>query len=126
MALDINRDAVRKYALRSGLELKLLEDGTRDLREYIFVFADAVIKNSGEISSSRLYPATFVDAGDESGIVVTFRDVPEAITGGETFGEALEYAKDALTVAKDFYTERGQVPPVPSAPMPGDVMVEML
>lgn len=35
----------------------------------------------------------------DGGFVVTFPDVPEAITGGVTRSEALEMAEDALTVA---------------------------
>jgi antitoxin HicB len=44
------------------------------------------------------YYAEFVPDPD-GGFVVTFPDVPEAITGGETRTQALDMAADALTVA---------------------------
>ncbi|MTH98115.1 type II toxin-antitoxin system HicB family antitoxin [Roseibium sp. RKSG952] len=46
--------------------------------------------------------ATFyaeLTADPDGGFVVTFRDLPEAITGGGTRAEALEMAADALAVA---------------------------
>lgn len=50
------------------------------------------------------YPARFEPA-DEGGFVVTFRDIPEAITEGDTLDEAREMAADALLTAMDFYFE---------------------
>lgn len=44
------------------------------------------------------YPAIF-EPGDESGIVVTFPDVPEAITEGTDLDDARVMAADALGVA---------------------------
>jgi antitoxin HicB len=44
------------------------------------------------------YPAEFTPA-DEGGFVVTFCDVPEAITQGETVEECIEDATDALDEA---------------------------
>jgi antitoxin HicB len=43
------------------------------------------------------YPARFAKDGD--GFVVTFRDVPEAITQGDDLTEALANAEEALSVA---------------------------
>jgi antitoxin HicB len=51
------------------------------------------------------YPATLTPDQDDGGYVVTFRDVPEAITQGEDVEEALRNAADALTVALEFYAE---------------------
>ena len=45
-----------------------------------------------------IYPA-YVEADPDGGFIVTFPDVPEAITGGKTRPEALEMAEDALAVA---------------------------
>jgi len=42
-----------------------------------------------------VYPAKFECAGD--GITVTFPDIPEAITDGDSEREAMEYAVDAIT-----------------------------
>jgi antitoxin HicB len=50
----------------------------------------------------------------EGGFTVTFPDVPEAITQGETRAEALAEAEDALTTALSFYVDSGQVLPMPS------------
>jgi len=70
------------------------------------------------------YPATFT-AQPEGGFVVTFRDIPEAITQGDSEQEALEMAEDVLISAMDFYVEdRRQVPP-PSAPQPDDRLVRL-
>lgn len=88
-----------------------------------------------------LYPAQFEDTTtehevidrdggyvlvkDNEGFVVTFRDVPEAITQGDTFLEAVEMAQDALRTAMEFYDERGEDYPKPSAPQIGDVMINL-
>ena len=48
--------------------------------------------------------------------LVTFPDIPEAITQGETETKALIAARDALDTALDFYFEAGRVVPTPSAP----------
>ena|SRR5450830_127067 len=71
-----------------------------------------------------LYPATF--APDKSGgFVVTFRDIPEAITQGDTEEEAIEMAQDALITAMDFYFEDRRPVPAPSARQPEDKYVEL-
>ncbi len=46
-----------------------------------------------------LYPARFTPDKKDGGYVVTFRDIPEAITQGETTDECLEEAAGALQVA---------------------------
>jgi len=51
----------------------------------------------------------------EGGFTVTFPDVPEAITQGETEQEAAAMAEDALVTALSFYTDRGETLPQPSA-----------
>jgi antitoxin HicB len=48
------------------------------------------------------------------GFVVTFPDIPEAITQGETRKEALEMAQEALGAALEFYFEDRRVVPVPA------------
>ena len=45
------------------------------------------------------YPVRLSEDRDDGGYVVTCRDIPEVITQGDTFNEALEYAADALDVA---------------------------
>jgi len=53
------------------------------------------------------YPVT-LEPQPEGGFVVTFRDVPEAITQGEDEDEALLRAVDALETALSFYTDAGR------------------
>jgi antitoxin HicB len=53
------------------------------------------------------YAATLTPDEEDGGYVVTFRDVPEAITQGDTLEEALHNAADVLTVALEFLC-RGQ------------------
>ena len=60
-----------------------------------------------------------LEAAEEGGYVVTFPDVPEAITQGENEAEALMHAIDALETALSFYTDAGSDLPQPSAPSRG-------
>lgn len=50
----------------------------------------------------------------EGGFTVTFPDVPEAITEGETTAEAATMAEDALVTALSFYTDHAESLPRPS------------
>lgn len=59
------------------------------------------------------YPVV-LEAQPEGGFVVTFADIPEAITQGEDEDEALLYAIDALEIALSFYIEARRQLPVPS------------
>ncbi|MCX7162901.1 MAG: type II toxin-antitoxin system HicB family antitoxin [Betaproteobacteria bacterium] len=59
------------------------------------------------------YPV-ILEAQPEGGYVVTFPDVPEAITQGEDEDEALLYAIDALETALSFYVDDRRLLPVPS------------
>ena len=59
------------------------------------------------------YPV-ILEAQSEGGFVVTFPDVPEAITQGEDEDEALLYAVDALETALSFYVEARKPLPLPS------------
>lgn len=68
------------------------------------------------------YPATFAPA-EEGGFVVTFRDIPEAITQGDDEAEALTEAQDALVTAMDFYFEDNRPVPAPSKARAGERLV---
>ena len=72
----------------------------------------------------RGYPARF-QAAKEGGFTVTFRDVPEAITEGDTRDEAEAAAADALETALSFYIADRKPLPAPSAPRRGERMVEL-
>lgn len=58
-------------------------------------------------------------------ILVSFPDIPEAITQGDDRAHALEMAKEALEVAMDFYFEDRRPIPMPSKPKRGQVLVEL-
>lgn len=69
------------------------------------------------------YPARLAPDGD--GFVVTFRDIPEAVTSGDTMDEALDMAADALLTAMDFYIEDKRVVPPPSDLKKGEQLVAL-
>ncbi|MFZ5536515.1 MAG: type II toxin-antitoxin system HicB family antitoxin [Pseudomonadota bacterium] len=50
----------------------------------------------------------------EGGYLVTFPDIPEAVTQGEDQDEALLYAVDALETALELYVDARRPLPVPS------------
>ena len=55
------------------------------------------------------YPALFEPEG--KGFVVTFPDIPEAITEGNSAAEAMEYAVDALqTILSEYINRRIEIP----------------
>ena len=61
----------------------------------------------------------------EGGYTVTFPDIPEAITCGESIEDALYHAKDALESAMDFYLDDKRPVPTPSKPKRGQHTVEL-
>ena len=70
------------------------------------------------------YPV-HLEAAEEGGFVVTFPDIPEAITQGEDKDDALLHASDALETALDFYLDEGREVPLPSRPKHGQPVVEL-
>lgn len=69
------------------------------------------------------YPAKLTADGESW--LVTFPDIPEALTSGKTKQEALEMASDALTTAIDFYFEDRRTVPLPSKMAAGMHPVEL-
>ncbi|WP_339343318.1 type II toxin-antitoxin system HicB family antitoxin [uncultured Psychrobacter sp.] len=69
------------------------------------------------------YPARIQPTDD--GYVVTFRDIPEANTQGDTFDEAVEMAEDALLTALTFYFEDNRTVPAPSQPKPKETQIDL-
>jgi antitoxin HicB len=67
------------------------------------------------------YPITLTPDGDT--VLVTFADVPEALTFGADEGEALLQAVDALETALSFYVEARKPLPVASKPKRGQKTV---
>ena len=62
---------------------------------------------------------------DGSSFFVSFPDIPEALTQGETLEEALAMGKDALETALEFYFEDERTVPLPSKPKRGQTVVEL-
>ena len=71
------------------------------------------------------YPAKFTRDQAAGGFVVTFPDVPEAITQGDTMEEAVAMASEALELALTFYTEKWIDLPKPSAMKRGMHMIRI-
>ena len=71
------------------------------------------------------YPAKFTPDKTDGGFVVTFPDVPEAITQGDTMEEAMAMASEALELALTFYTEKGADLPEPGSLKRGMRMVRV-
>jgi antitoxin HicB len=69
------------------------------------------------------YPVKLTPDRTSGGFVVTFPDIPEAITQGETVDEALKMAQDALETALDFYFDDRRSVPAPSRPKRGQRFV---
>lgn len=69
------------------------------------------------------YPATIARDGD--GFVMSFPDIPEALTGAKSRSEVLELAVDALTTAMDFYFEDRRTVPLPSPLKRGQVAIDL-
>jgi antitoxin HicB len=69
------------------------------------------------------YPVKILREAD--GYTVTFPDIPEAITCGDTEEEALRHATDALETALDFYFEQNRPVPLPSRARRGQPVVEL-
>lgn len=72
----------------------------------------------------RAYAAALM-ADPDGGFTVTFRDVPEAITEGDSREEALLRAEDALESALAMYVAAKEPLPTPSAAQPGEAVVPL-
>ena len=72
-----------------------------------------------------MYPVTLTPDIADGGFVVTFADIPEAITQGDTKAEALAAAKEALETALDFYFEDKRAVPAPSKAKRGQNVIEL-
>jgi len=69
------------------------------------------------------YPVVLTADETDGGFVVTFPDVPEAITQGEDVLDALAQAADALEEAVAGRIRRGDDIPAPSRPLRGQHLV---
>lgn len=98
-----------------GVTLLNIQEFTKDEFTKFLSDPDAVYDNN----KTYTFPATFYECPESGGFVVTFRDVPGAITQGQTFDEAVDMAQDALlTILKD-----ESIIPTPSNISHGDVCI---
>lgn len=67
-----------------------------------------------------IYPAIITQHAQDD-FVVTFPNIPEAITGGASRQEAITNAEDALEEAILEYLSQGAAPPLPPAAKEGEV-----
>ena len=74
---------------------------------------------------STRYPVTLKFDEATKVYTVSFVDIPEAITLGDTIEEALSMAADALLTAMDFYFEDRRPVPMPSKPAKGQHTVRL-
>lgn len=72
-----------------------------------------------------VYPVVLRPQEEGCGFIVSFPDVPEAITDGDTREEALTEAADALVGAMGFYVEAREPIPTPSMIPPGQDAVAL-
>ena len=72
-----------------------------------------------------IFPVNLKHDKKDGGFVVTFPDIPEAITQGNTVEEALAMAHEALETALEFYFEDKRAVPVPSNSKRGQNVVEL-
>jgi antitoxin HicB len=71
------------------------------------------------------FPINLTADLEDGGFVVTFPDIPEAITQGDTKEEAIAMAQDALETAIEFYFEDKRSVPAPSKLKRGQHAVEL-
>ena len=69
------------------------------------------------------YPVTLTHDEADGGFVVTFVDIPEAISQGETVAEAMKAARAALETALDFYFDDKRAVPAPSKAAAGQALI---
>jgi len=71
------------------------------------------------------YPVVLTPDEGDGGFVVTCRDLPEAITQGNSIAEAIEQAEGALQAAIESRIEDGMELPIPSRPRKGEHSVHV-
>ena len=71
------------------------------------------------------YPVTRTPDKKDGGFVAKLKDIPEAITQGDTVAQALSAATEALESALDFYFEDKRAVPAPSRPKHGQPVVDL-
>jgi len=81
------------------------------------------MKRGETTAFSFLYPTRL--RRSRGRVLVSFRDMPEALTEGDSRRDALAAAEDCLEEAVAGRIRRGDVVPPPSAPLTGEVIVAL-
>ena len=76
------------------------------------------------MSRMLAYPVALERDTNDS-LLVTFPDIPEAVTSAHDETQLLQTASDALESALAFYFEDGRAIPMPSNPQPGQQVVAL-
>ena len=71
------------------------------------------------------YPCQLKPDEPAGSFSVTFPDIPEALTGGSSMGEAMENAQEALELAISSRLDNGEEIPEPSHTKPGEQLVPL-
>ncbi|WP_372088691.1 type II toxin-antitoxin system HicB family antitoxin (plasmid) [Tistrella mobilis] len=71
------------------------------------------------------YPIDLTPEADGSAVTAQAPDVPGVTTWGDGTAEALRNVADALVAGIEVWIGRGEPIPMPSAPRPGQVMVDL-
>lgn len=75
------------------------------------------------------YPSAFTRASEwaptDTGLVITFRDLPEAVTQAESDLEAMGAAEECLTTVIEARLRAAAPVPHPSVPLPGEQLVRL-
>jgi antitoxin HicB len=72
------------------------------------------VRKKEALTRTFVYAAR-IEKGDDGGIVVSFPDVPEAITQGDNQADAMVQAREALAMALLTYPMRGRAVPIAKA-----------
>lgn len=108
--------------LDNGLKNEVIKGSDYvDVANYALLLTARQYDNN--IGQAISYPAKFDMDSDGMGFTVTFRDIPEAVTQGDNWSEALDMAKDALQTAMEFYQEDKRTIPPASKPQHGEVII---
>ncbi|WP_200988852.1 type II toxin-antitoxin system HicB family antitoxin [Anabaenopsis elenkinii] len=81
--------------------------------------------NTGIIMTRFVYPALLTADEKDGGFVVTFRDLPEAITQGDSLEKALNEAADCLEESIAVHIADKLEIPQPSQPKKGEYLVAL-
>lgn len=76
------------------------------------------------MTSELAYPAHFEPA-PEGGYVITFRDLPEALTQGDDDDDALLMAEDVLGCVIEWRMDDGRPIPAPSSARTGERLISV-